>query len=550
MLNDRLRLGATVVTFCLAFTTSGCSLLNPYVRATQLDGTDDGAAGLPASDKQHNKALVGAITAAAAQRRAYYGAVSERAKLRNGLPLVLVPLGAAALYKGLVNTGGEATRRVLLKEGLVGASLYGLDGYYTSTARERTYLAGAKALSCSIYAMTPYYLPDDIAARISTGNVEVLNRQLALVRGKTKQVRAYADAPGTDTATRASVLALVTRAEASIAAAAVVLRRAVETQAALDDAGARLRTTVENIVSEVNEQIARTEPDLSAILMIVAGLPASAKQFAPGGTFSAATQEAAKSLGVAVTEATRPIDELPGQVNLLDQQVATVQFGLDVIAQRVKTTSALDTCKVQVAQGSLDMSSEDSVEMKVGQTRQFVIRSTAGIPTVEWSGTIHPQVDMAKSYVGETMIVQVAYKAAVEGITQVTLQAATRELKKQVTIELSPAGVPKATPGADAGTGKVGTANPTAVTANPSFDAPTAAVPIIVLTGMAGAKNAFEAGLKAERLKALQAKLNVAQTGALDPPTRAAIQQWQKDHNQSPPNGELQREASLAAMLE
>lgn len=156
------------VTFAgLVLVGSGCSLLNPYVRASELDASPI------------TPSLVDAVAVAQAQRKAYYGAVSDRAKLRNGLPLVLVPLGAAAAYKGLVGDAGESTRKLLLKEGLVGASLFGLGSHFTSTTREQTYLAGAKALSCAIYASSPYYLLNALSERVTLENIEAFAKMIA-----------------------------------------------------------------------------------------------------------------------------------------------------------------------------------------------------------------------------------------------------------------------------------------------------------------------------------------------------------------------------------
>lgn len=572
MRNGRLRIAAAGLTACLALASGGCSLLNPYVRAPELDAGDAGAAGLPASDRPHNRALLAAVKVAAAQRKAYYDAVSDRAKLRNGMPLLLVPLGAAALYKGLSSPGGESTRRILLQEGLVGASIYGVGSYYTSSAREQTYLAGAKALSCSLYAATPFFLPDELAERLGAAKLDALSVQVAKVRGLKDRVRAAADALGTDAGTRVTLGALADRATSSIDAATELLRRAAETQAALDDVGARLRAMVETVVVEVAVQIARTEPDPSAVLTIVAGLPATAKKFASGGTFAAASPEAAQAPGGAVTSAGVPATELAAAVNDLDPQAATVRFALDTLAQRVRAVPALDTCRVQLAQGSIDITPDDGVEMGVGQTRQFVIRSSAGIPSVEWVGAIHPRVDWTKSLAGESMVVQVIYKEAVDGISQVTFQAATRELKKQVAIALAPATTPK-TNSAAGGNANVGATTPDPSAAKPADGAPaasttpaaattpgaagTAAIPATpaastppVTAPIVGARNVFEASLSVGRVKALQARLDgVPQTGVFDQRTRDAIIKWQLANNQSPPNGELQREAALAAIM-
>jgi len=540
MQNTRPNHRSRATALCLAFALGGCSLLDPYVRAPELDAAAAGAAGqqLPVAGSS-NYALAKAMAAAAAQRRAYYGAVSDRAKLRNGLPLVLVPLAGAALYRGLVDTG-DSTRRILMKEGLVGASIFGLGSYYTSSSRELTYLAGAKALSCSLYSMTSYYLPDELATRIGATKVEALNTQLALVRGSAEQLRSLKNAAGTDAEARADISPLLARADASIDGGVALLKRVVEVQAALDDAGARLTATVENVVSEVDVQIARTEPDPAAILTLINGLPASARQFAPGATFTAATKDAPKQVGLAVAKMSKAGVDLPAQITELDKQASAIQFALDVTAQRVKTTPALDTCKVQLAQGTLDIAPEEGVDMKVGETRQFVIRSTAGIPTVDWIGTVSPQVEMTKSLVGESMLVQITYKAPVEGISQVTLQAATKELRKQVTITLAATAAPGAAAASASALG--GGAAPSVVAVPPG-------VPSEPAAGAPGAQNAFEKGLSADQLKALQARFGVAQSAQFDTVTRTAIQRWQKAHSQVPANGVLQRKSALDAIM-
>lgn len=540
MMEKRKSVVTTITMVSLVIATTGCSLLNPYVRAKELDGGGGTAAGFPGSSLPANQALLGSITAAAAQRTAYYDAVGDRAKLRNGLPLVLIPLSAVALYKGLSSSGGESTRKLLLQEGLVGATLFGLGGYYTSTAREQTYLAGAKALSCSIYAMAPYYLPDALARRLDLAHIEAISQELALLDTMTQQVRGAqpAGAPPDP-----QVAALVARAESSITAGRRVLRQAVETQALLDDAGARLRATVENVASEVDAQIARSEPDPATILTIAGNLPATAKQFAPGGTFTAAAERPAQPIDIGVAEAMRPLrslaDQLVAQINKLDAIVGSVQFALDVIAQRVKTTPALETCQVQGSQGRIEISPE-AVDIKVGETKQFVVRSTAGIPSVEWVGSVSPQVEMTKALAGETMVVQVTYKAAVEGLSEMTLQAATKELKKQVTVHLLP--------GAASPPNKDETQSGAAKAPAPKTGAPGAQQPAKKTdpgspannAARLGPQNAFEKDLDAEKVKALQQKLKVPRTGVFDAATRAAILKWQQANKSPLRDGVLQ----------
>jgi hypothetical protein len=530
MLHRRKRALAVAAMVGLVLASSGCALLDPYVRAPELNALDASAAGVTESTLPENKALLQAFSAAAAQRKAYYDAVSTRAKVRNSLPLILIPLSAAALYKGVSSDGGESTRKLLLKEGLVGASVYGLGTYYTAPGRDQIYLAGAKALSCSIYALTPYYLPDAIAERLSIENVEALQDQLALVLARTQEARDFAV---TVPARRAAADALFLRADQSVANARAVLRRSVDAQMLLADAGARLRATVENVVAEVNAQIAATEPDPAVILTMVGNLGASAKVFAPGATFAkaGAAGDAKQVLGFqAQGGSTDALTLLADDINGLDSQVGALQFALDVLSQRIKSAPALETCKVQGNQGRLDVSAEEA-DMKPGETRQFIVRSSAGIPRVDWAGAVSPQVEMTQSLAGETVVVQVHYKQAVPGLEQVVFQVSARDVKKQVTINLVAADAPAQKP----------VAGPPAAPKKPaSPPPPPPAKPKPALPGASGPQNTFEEGLKPPEIKALQAKLQVLDSGVLDAATRTAIRKWQVDNQQPLRDGVLQ----------
>ncbi|MDP1588756.1 MAG: peptidoglycan-binding domain-containing protein, partial [Prosthecobacter sp.] len=299
--------------------------------------------------------------------------------------------------------------------------------------------------------------------------------------------------------------------------------------------GARLRATVENVVSEVDLQIAHSEPDPATILTIVGSLPTAAKHFAPGGTFAAVAAGPAKSISIGVSEATRPLAALPKEIEDLDTMVASMQFALDVISQRVKAAPALATCQVQGVQGRIDISPEEPVEIKVGETKQFVVRSTAGIPSIEWVGSVSPRIELVKMLAGETMVVQITYREAVEGLSQVTFQAATRELKKQVTVNLLPGASSVKSEEPKGG----GTKNGDPVAKKDEMNSGSAAATSGAIN-LPGPRNAFEKGLTGEKLQALQARLKVPQTGTFDVATRSAIQRWQVEKKKPLRNGVLQ----------
>lgn len=544
---------------CLAL--SGCmTLIDPYVRSPKLD------------ESAVKSTLPEAIAAVEAQRRAYYDAVSERAKLRNGLPLALVPLGAAALYKGFTGDGGDSTRRLLVKEGLVGAGLFGLGSQYTSTTREQIYLSGAKALSCSIYAMTPYLTLDTLGAGISNEKLLAYTRQIAKLEAEQRALKTLRDMPGADSLFRADVDLVLAQAGVSLPAARQALNQATTTRATLDDAGARLRAVTETLVGEVNWQLSRLEPDPASILTLVDGLPATAKRFAPGGSFTPpqrATVAAAHGNDATIARVRQFIDDLVQ----LDQDTAATLLAVDQIAQRARVVPPLSSCQVAALQGQIEVSGESTTPMKVNERRQYVVRSTAGIPSVEWTGTVHPNVEMSKTVAGETLLISVLYKEAADGIDEVTLEASTRVAKKAFTITLAASTPVAAARSSNPGRG---TAKPTGDTqkkaegekkpgARPDTSVKKAEaaaetkkdpVPHVTETTRdlvpapaaasapdpTAAGNEVEVGVLAnggQRLKLLQTKLGVPPTGQFDAATREAIRKWRLA-NGLPPGDRLE----------
>lgn len=544
----------------LGLALSGCmTLIDPYVRSPKLD------------ESAVKGTLPDAIAAAEAQRRAYYGAVSERAKLRNGLPLALVPLGAAALYKGFTGDGGDSTRRLLVKEGLVGASLFGLGSQYTSTAREQIYLAGAKALSCSIYAMTPYLVLDTLGAGIGNDKLLAYAQQIARLEAEQRALKALRDGPGTDPDLRAAMDRVLAQAGVSLPAARQALTQATTTRATLDDAGARMRAVTETLVGEVNLQLSRLEPDPASILTLVESLPAAAKRFGPGGSFTP-SQRAQVAAGNSTDQTIARMTRFTEDLVRLDQDTATVLLAVDQIAQRARNVPPLSSCQVAALQGQIDVSGESTVPMKVKERRQYVVRSTAGIPSVDWTGTVHPNVEMSKTVAGETLLVNVLYKEAAEGIEEVTLEASTRVAKKAITIALaasSPASAPAPAPAASAAvlasadpvtkdTAGAGNKKAEAVkkpavkpdvpakktdvaTAEPKKDAAPPAATASAPDPTA-ATNDVETSVLVnggQRLKILQGRLGVPATGQFDAATRAAIRKWRADKG-LPPGDKLE----------
>jgi peptidoglycan hydrolase-like protein with peptidoglycan-binding domain len=577
---------------------AGCTLFNPYNRARELDTTGGDAAGLPASLVGTNPTLQSAINVAAAQRKEYYNAVGIRAEVRNGLPLLLVPLSAAAIYKGIAGTGTEAGRNMVLKEGLAAAAVYGVGNYYTSTTREQIYLSGAQALSCSIYAVTPFFLPDDLASALSAQNLSEIQIRLddlqrrsdALNQAAAAFLKAY---PQFKTAPEALQAATATMAALqSVSNAKTVIKDALTGRDAVADAAAKLRLTVENIVSAVDTQLAKLEPDPSSILAIMGSLIANAQKFSPSGVFTAAgaTPPAAEKVALAVGAAAAAVKaaadaaalelgnqtaDLAARVEELNKEISQLRIATQAIAQRVNAGSHLAACEVQPVAGRLDVSPADaSIDMHVHEIRQFTVRSGAGIPNVDFVGVVATTagrpISLQKQVAGNTLIVSVTYDSVVNGIGAVALEFSDGTLldgKKTVTLNLlsdAPGAAPEQA-------GKPPVQNPpvkkppkAVEQKNPGENPPpsqgqvtpgvadTTVVPTPDTPALAGsgdgAMNPLEKAMSSADRKVLQKQLKVELTGVFDPATRAAIQNWQQAHQWQGPHDGLLTPALVQAI--
>jgi len=513
----------TSAALIVALSCVGCtSLLNPYVRDAKLDAASS-------TQGVGVDRLANAIEAAEAQRAAYYSAVGDRAKLRNALPMVLLPLSAVTLYRGITTTT-DAGRRLVLELGILGAAVYSTSNSYLSAPRERIYLAGTLALSCAIHAVEPYLAakPDYAAFKRDLPALESATEQVNYLRRELIVLRNQLPAGNGNIAPLAESQTNV--AEALAARARTIASTARKLDAQIGNAAGDFRFAVQRITDQVDRQIEATDQDPSAVLRAAGGL---AKVGAELANVSALRLNAvgvdlnakSQSKGDTATARTiRALDELADANNRLMELMSAVASFNSTVLNSIKNASRLDSCTVaEVANELIISPSDDSVALKTGIAQVFRVRGTSGIPDAALVGAIGDSSDATKDAVkilsktvdGNVLVVRVLQEKAVEGNKQATLEFSANErtsgTRKLVILTL------------DAG----GTAKPVAVKA----PAPAAQ------GGDVGPKNADPASnyetkvLTVDKLKQVQKKLGVSVDGVFGPKTRKAIKDFQGGAN-------------------
>ena len=521
--------GVRALAVASAIALSGCSILNPYVRAPQLDAKASGQG----TDFTR---IENVIEAAEAQRVKYYAAVSERAKLRNSLPLVLLPLSSIALYRG-ITTSTDAGRRNVLQLGILGAAFYGTGSFYLAAPRERLYLAGVAALNCAIHAVEPLLVGKTGYAQFAAdlpqmdaalGQVEFVQRELEGLAAR---------------ATPGSTTAMLAQAQARAAEALVARAREISTAAhtldgRINNAGPDLRSVLQNIVVQVDRQIEATEQDPAAVLRAVGGLAGiganlahvSALQIGEVGkaSVSRAGEDKAQSKEDPVAgEIDRALGRLKTAGDTLQDKMFKVAAYTAKVTDTVKNTTRLEGCTVEDVASEMAISpAGDSFTLKTGIAQVFRVRGNSGVPGAALVGAVPDAnaLEVTNSVEGNVLVVRALQKSAVTRPDQVTLEFTANErtnsARRQVTLRLDPNDAPKS--GAAAAAGKKDE------TQTPAKPAARHIAPDDAKIGPSGGdpKSEYETKvLTVGKLKEIQKKLGVFVDGFFGPQTREAIKQ-------------------------
>ena len=251
----------------------GCTLLNPHL-------TWDRPQGVKNDPKPLDKPTSLPRAIAYAQRGVdrYRKAVGDQSLLRNTLAVSLTALAGSALGIGLQSSSRSA-EDFLVSAGIVGASGLTLGSWFSSTLRQKAWIAGIKALNCAVTAVEPLniglvYLP---------GSLDYLSEAIESVRtnvGSVKiEIENVISVVGQDTALVASARTQIQAAVAKVGSAEDSYGAGIQLHLAVSQAGPALENAVDRIAALVDDAILSTETQLIQLPNIISGLASASAQF-------------------------------------------------------------------------------------------------------------------------------------------------------------------------------------------------------------------------------------------------------------------------------
>jgi hypothetical protein len=360
---------------------SGCALLNPYVHSDRLfdqcysdtscegrqvkTGTDATRPNT-ATELRFAGDLANAIDDAADQRNLYLRAAGQYAYVRNGGALAAAGLGATALYVGVTQ---KRPGDLLAALGIGAASALGLSSYFDNRPRQLLYFAGARVIGCVILSFRPLLVTVDeirefAAARQSLDEAIVAARGVGIVPGNGNTVGGGGYEP-----------AQVGQVMADAQDVAAKARRFATD---VDTAGLALREKVIAVVTQLDEQLARTEPDPRSVMQLVGGLGATAGALVPGAKFTPPGQ---------VSRLTAGSFEVNQKINELVAGASRVSLMLENFGRLQSAIDASDACKVPVAEGGISVFPADaSVQVEAGNSLRFSVSGGVGMPVGALTG--------------------------------------------------------------------------------------------------------------------------------------------------------------------
>jgi hypothetical protein len=270
--------------------TAGCSALTPHV---PYPGPVITQASRDECAKDNWKTVTGSLQCSTVARQDMAVRAEDQAKIPRYLGALLIPLSAS--IAGLAMTGTTGTPITALT--LAGVAAMGEGFWLSSPERRKTYRVGESAVQCVITTMQPMAFVDDtdsfkkfgvnvlqlrrtisdVNQRISDVNTGIAELRITLAKFKVKAAEVapssgvlvdeiVAEAAGEETAAQQDV----TAAQSAVTAASLVHSRAVAAQTRMNGAPREIRSSVDRIISVVNEQIDKQEPTMELVSQAIA----------------------------------------------------------------------------------------------------------------------------------------------------------------------------------------------------------------------------------------------------------------------------------------
>lgn len=450
---------STGLTVLIALAVSGCAL-NPYVH-------------LPSPEADSSKignSLYGelpqAIDRANSYRDAYYKAAAEQSVLKNSIGLSIIPLSASALYLGFASSANSELAAGL---GLGAAGLFGLGNFLYSAPRQAVYLHGARAVTCVVLATRPLLTTKTEYDALSS-NLEQLGKTLPMVVTAMDDVESGITAVG-DAAATADAVTQLGIARALVGDAGRARDAGSLLRAEYDRAGITLNEHLEMVAARVNEEVQKTEPDLSSIATIAGSLGSWAGTFGSVPAMVAATESPAKKSvspadvgnGVpqqaavdsqAEKDLAQALQKLATESSKLADATRAVSAHVSASQQLAAKSGDVSACSIAAADSGFSMVPDvSSIDLPAGTSASFIITDNTGIPQNVVLTPANSAVRLNTSPNGGVLVANVvADGSATTAAYMLYVRDSTRRQSRYVTVNVKarPAAAPAVTTAAAA----------------------------------------------------------------------------------------------------
>ncbi len=323
---------------CSTVLVTACSLGNPYVVREAGDPRQNFCV-------DRNQCTVAEAKSSAFElAQLYRNKLSAHARMEAAVGAGGIVLGSAVLALAIADAHPDAYGAA----GVIGATVYGLNTWYSNKPREEIYAKGLLALSCAATAVRAVDVPTTERAKLrDTAKV------LAAISGVSDAARrllADANAGMGSAEERVQAAAMLEQAQADLTAASVSLDAAAKLDSAASGAGNALMDSVDAIGAAVDDALRKTVPEGSLAIKIGSSLGDIAGKIVPGWDVKVAMPSSAKSGASAQSNLPQP--SMSASLLVLSGKLIDLQLALSGIRGVLANfngsgiSTGLDACKL------------------------------------------------------------------------------------------------------------------------------------------------------------------------------------------------------------
>ena len=348
-------------------------------------------------------AMKRAMTIAEAQRDLYNARAREQSIIRGSLGIGLAAASATALFLGITSDSPD----VVTVTGIGGATALGLNSYFDSRPRQGLYFKGAQSIQCWISAVRPYDVKQTDLTTFA-GQIEALRQASSSVEAAIVNANAALATLAEGAPLRVVGTAQVDFAEVLRRRANTLANTSTSTLGAIDESANALEKGVRDIVTAIDLEVMKTEPDLGVLvgsfadLGTVAGLVAQTQPIGGMAAAPEATTPSGEQLyGPGDNAVIAALEVLESTTQTLSDASIPVAAFTSRIAARTEKAVSSEECQPPEAEIAaaivpagpvIDVQAPDEVTFRVtGDARLADLSFALGQKLVD--GTIKKDVD-------------------------------------------------------------------------------------------------------------------------------------------------------------